>query len=271
MMSRPLITLLLCMAPLAACVSDPGRIDEAAERRAANDPQAMSRIAETAMQSGDLEAAKSFYGRAAKLAPADPETQIRYAQALAALNNVDEAVAVLRQAQAHAPNDALLSLTLGRLLVSARQANVATGVFRRGLVAHPRDTALLVGLGVALDLAGDQAGAQAVYARALALDPGNAVARNDLALSLALSNQPTEAVRRLSALRDELVRKGAEPAQIATVDGNLALAYSLSGDVQRAVKVGGAALKPADLAHNTRFYSALAGGAFKEGGKTGAP
>ena len=259
-MPRPSILLMLCAIPLAACASDPGRINEAAEQRAADDPQAMARIADAAVRSGDIQSANAFYSRAAKLAPTDVPAQIRYANTLAALGRVNEAVAALRQAQAHAPDDASLSLALGQCLVSTRQAGAAAGVFRRGLAAHPRNAALLVGLGVALDLARDPAGAQAAYMDALKLDPGSTAARNDLALSLALSNQPSEAIRRLSALRDDLARDGAAPAQVATVDGNLALAYGLAGDMGSAMQAGGASMQPGDLARNARFYSALAGG-----------
>lgn len=251
--------LLLCAIPLAACVSQPGRIDQEAEQRAANDPQALARIAEAAVQAGQVQPATAFLGRAAKLVPDDAQLQIRYARILAEAGQSDEALKVLRQAQSRAPDDAVVSMALGRHLVSMRKADVAAGVFRRGLAAHPGDTALLVALGVALDLGRDQEGAQAVYRSALAVKPNLVAARNDLALSLALSGQTAEAIQQLIDLHADLVGRGAEPDQIATVDGNLALAYGMAGNVQGAMQTGGIALKPADAAQNARFYSALAG------------
>ena len=173
---------------------------------------------------------------------------------------------MLREAEAHAPDDPALSVTLGRLLVSDRQADVAVGVFRRGLAAHPQDAALLVGLGVALDLQGDPSEAQVNYTKALALEPDSTSARNDLALSLGLSNHSDEAIRRLQALRRDLLETGTASEQIATIDGNLALVYGISGDVREAIQAGRASLKPADLASNARFYSALAAGASARSG-----
>ena len=269
-MPRLSTALLLCAIPLAACVSEPGRVDEAAERRAANDPQALTRIADAALESGDARTASAFLGRAAKLAPADAQLQIRYARVLAEAGQTEEALKVLRQAQSRGPDDPAVSAALGRLLVSMRKPDVAAGVFRRGLAAHPNDTALLVALGVALDLAHDQAGAQAAYRRALALKPGLVAARNDLALSLALSGQAAEAIRQLNDLRADLAGRGAAPEQEATVEGNLALAYSMAGDVQKAMRTAGAALKPADQAQNARIYSALAGAPLGGGGVGGA-
>lgn len=265
--------LLFCVLPLAACVSEPGRVDEAAEQRAANNPQALARIAEAAVQAGDVQSATTFLDRAAKLAPTDPQLQIRYAHLLAGAGQAEEGVRVLRQAQARAPDDPAVSLALGKLLVSRHQADVAAGVFQRGLASHPADTALLVALGVALDLAHNQADAQAAYRSALAVNPNYVAARNDLALSLALSGATATAIQQLNSLRADLVGRGAEPNQIATVDGNLALAYGMAGDLKRAMQAGGAALKPADLAQNARIYSALAG-ASPDGsgvGTTGAP
>ncbi len=251
--------LLLCVIPLAACVSQPSRVDQEAEQRAANDPQALARIAEAAVQAGDVQSATAFLGRAARLAPADAQLQIRYARTLAEAGQLDEALRVLRQAQSRAPDDAAVSMVLGRHLVSMHKADVAAGVFRRGLAAHPSDTALLVALGVALDLGRDQQGAQAAYRSALAIKPDLVAARNDIALSLALSGRTAEAIQQLSDLRADLVGRGAEPNQVATVDGNLALAYGMAGNVQRAMKTEGTALKPADAAQNARIYSALAG------------
>ena len=258
-MPRLPTAMFLCVIPLAACVSEPGRVDEAAERRAANDPQALARIAEAAIQAGDGQAASAFFGRAAKLAPADAPLQIRYAQALAGAGQPEEALKALRQAQSRTPDDAAVSLALGRRLVSMRQADVAAGVFRRGLVAHPRNTALLVALGVALDLRRDQQAAQAAYRSALSVDPTLIAARNNMALSLALSGRTAEAIRQLTDLRADLVGRGAELNQVVTVDGNLALAYGMAGDVQRAMQTAGATLKPADVAQNARIYSVLAG------------
>ncbi len=243
---------------LLGCVGPQSRVDVAAEQRAANDPAAMSRIADVATHAGDPQAASIFYSRAAHLDPSNVETQIRYAQALTQQGRLEDAVGVLTQANADAAGPPRVAATLGKLLLVMHRTGPAISVFRVALAQHGDDPALLVGLGVALDTSEDPQGAQVLYHRALVFDPHSVAARNDLALSLALSGHAADAAEQFRALHVELVEAGATQAEFATVSGNMALAYGLEGDLRGAAKAAAPALTPADLANNMRFYGVLA-------------
>ncbi len=248
---------LVAMA-LCGCVGPPNRIDTAAEQRAANDPAALTRIADAAAQSGEAQTADAFYKRAVTLDPANVDSQIKYARMLTAQGRAEDAIEQLTHAHAVSPENSRLAATLGKLLVLVHRAGLATSVFRSALGSHPNDLALLVGLGVALDADQNPAAAQDLYRRVLAVEPHSTAARNDLALSLALSGHPAEALEQFRALRAEMSQAGASPSALATVSGNLALTYGLEGDMRDAAQTAAASLTPSDLADNMRFYSALA-------------
>ncbi len=250
--------LALAAAALCGCVGPQSRIDVAAEQRAATDPAALARIADTAAQAGDAQAAGVFYRRAVTLDPGNIDIQLRYARALTAQGHADDAIEQLARVQAAAPENPRVAATLGKLLVLAHRAGPATAVFRAALRSHPNDASLLVGLGVALDADQNPAAAQETYRRVLAAEPHSTAARNDLALSLALSGHPTEALEQFRLLRADLSASGAPQSALATVAGNLALTYGLQGDMHNAAQTAAASLTPADVADNLRFYSALA-------------
>ena len=248
----------LVAATLCGCVGPPNRIDAAAQQRTADDPAAMTRIADVAAQSGDIQAADAFYKRAVTLDPANVDSQIKYAQVLAMQGHIEDAVGQLTQARAAIPDNPRLAATLGKLLVLAHRPGPATSVFRSALTAHPADPALLIGLGVALDADQNPDAAQVLYRRALAIEPHSMAARNDLALSLALSGHPADALEQFRMLRADISNAGAPQSALATVSGNLALTYGLEGDMRNAAQTAATSLTPADLANNMRFYSALA-------------
>ena len=256
--ARSIATLGLVAAALCGCVGPQSRIDVAAEKRTAADPAALARIADTAAQAGDVQAAGVFYKRAVALDPGNIDMRIRYARALTAQGQPDDAIEQLTQAQAAAPQNPRVAATLGKLLVLAHRAGPATAVFRAALRTHPDDVSLLVGLGVALDADRNPAAAQETYRRVLTTQPHSTAARNDLALSLALSGHPAEALEQFRLLRADLPASGAPQSALAIVSGNLALTYGLEGDMHNAAQTAAASLTPADLADNLRFYSALA-------------
>ena len=256
--ARSIATSGLMAMVLCSCVGPPSRIDTAAEQRAANDPAALTRVADAAAQAGDVQAAGAFYKRAVTLDPANINSQIKYAQVLTAQGHTEDAIEQLTQARVVSPENPRLAATLGKLLVLAHRAGPATSVFRSALNTHPNDLPLLVGLGVALDANQNPAAAQDVYRRVLAVEPHSMAARNNLALSLALSGHPTEALAQFRVLRAEMAEAGAPQSALATVSGNLALTYGLQGDMRDALQTAAMSLTPADLADNMRFYSALA-------------
>ena len=260
---------LVAMA-LCGCVGPPNRIDTAAQQRAASDPAALIRIADTAAQAGDVQTADAFYKRAVALDPGKVDSRIKYAQVLIAQGHTEDAIEQLTQARAASPENPRLAAALGKLLVLVHRAAPAISVFRSALNTHPSDLPLLVGLGVALDANQNPAAAQDVYRRVIAIEPYSTAARNDLALSLTLSGHPAEALEQFRILRTEMSEAGTSQSALATVSGNLALTYSIQGDMRSAAQAVATSLTPADLAANMRFYSALAPAAPPAGAEAGS-
>lgn len=257
----PFLTALL----VAGCVSERDG-PTARAQRAADDPGALLRIAKAAEQGGDLSGAADFYDRAFTLRP-EAGAAVGLARTRAGLGQPDEALAALRTAHAGSPSDHRLTAMLGRLEIYSRQPARALAVFQDGLRQAPADPELLTGQGVALDGLGRHGEAQVSYRQVLARDPASIAARNNLALSLALSGQATEAAGLLRGLAADVTARGSS-AQVATVQGNLALVHGLSGNESRARQVLGASLPAADLADNLRVYSLLRDG-FAAGDQSG--
>ena len=236
----------------------------AREQQAANNPSALLRIAKVAERNGDLSGAAEFYNRAFELRPDAGDAVIGLARTRAGLGRADEALPALRDAHLRAPADHRLTALLGQLEVQAHQPGQALATFQDGLRQVPADAELLTGQGIALDALGRHGEAQVSYHQVLAQDPGSIAARNNFALSLALSSQPVEAAALLRDLAPDVTARGSS-AQVATVRGNLALAHGLSGDERRAEQALGASLSDADRADNLRAYARLRSGLTPEG------
>lgn len=112
---------------------------------------------------------------------------------------------------------------------------------------------MLVDRGVALDAVGRHAEAQTSYRAVLATSPRHVSARNDLALSLAVTGQYDEAV----ALLTPLARSSAATPRIRE---NLALVYGLMGDADRAATLSRADLDDSSIQINQAFFAAVRGG-----------
>ncbi|MGI4795632.1 MAG: tetratricopeptide repeat protein [Janthinobacterium lividum] len=245
---------------VSGCVSPPPRVDVAAEERTAHDPHALMHIADAAEASGDYGTAATFYRRTASLYPADPAPFLGFARSLAEQNHTGEAVAVLEDALPHmnGADTNRLRGVLSRLLIASHRPTEAVLVLRAALAQTPNMPGLLIGLGVALDASRDFTAAQASYRKALAIEPQSIAARNDLALSRALDGDSKDALEALQALRNRVVEDGGHAADLATIDGNLALVHAMRGELRQAGEAGSGATETAgDLAGNMRFYSAL--------------
>lgn len=244
----------------AGCVSPPPQVDVAAEERTAHDPRALMHIAAAAAASGDDGTASTFYRRAAMLRPDDPEPVLGLARGLAGQNRNAEAIVVLQDAlprMGRADANRLRALS-GRLLIASHRSPEAVAVLQAAVAQTPDAPELLIGLGVAQDAVRDFPAAQASYRKALAIEPRSIAARNDLALSTALEGDPAGALSALQDLRNRVVSDGGRAADLATIDGNLALVHAMRGELRQAGEAGaGATDNAGDLAGNMRFYSAL--------------
>ncbi len=139
--------------------------------------------------------------------PSNVPALLRRGDAYYQLGDYARAAASYRQAQVLQPRDVAPLMGLGRVALATDPAE-AGARFSEVLAMEPSNQAALSDRGIADDLAGLHTEAQADYRRAIALaevqlkdDPGEdrngdlAATQVDLAVSLAISGQPSEAVR----------------------------------------------------------------------------
>ena len=204
-------------------------------------------LARALVQAGQDGAALDAYSRALTAGVRDPAARLEYARVLE--RNGQWADAARAWLDIDGERDAYEArLGAMRCAIRLNQPAVALQQAEAALRRRPRETAALVGRGVALDGLGRHAEAQASYRAALARDPGDLPARNNLALSLALSGQYDEAAQRLGDL-------AASADATPQVRQNLALVYGLKGDRAAATRVGAEDLPPQVAAANAEFLA----------------
>jgi Flp pilus assembly protein TadD len=186
-------------------------------------------VADVALANGAPDTALHIAQQALAANPRDVSAMVRIAQAQTALGQRDQAAHGFRQALALEPNNTGAALGLGRLELASDPA-AAAGVLLRISVRDQHNVAVLVDLGIARDLLGQHAEAQHAYRQALAVEPGRTAASVNLALSLALSGDPRQA---LAILRPIALSPGASPR----VRQDLAVALVLAGEDEEAGRV----------------------------------
>jgi Flp pilus assembly protein TadD len=186
-------------------------------------------VADVALANGAPDTALHIAQQALAANPHDVSAMVRVAQAQSALGQREQATQRFRQALALEPNNAGAALGLGRLELASDPA-AAAAVLLRISARDPHNVAILVDLGIARDLQGQHAEAQRAYRQALAVEPGRSAANVNLALSLALSGDPRQA---LAILRPIALSPGASPR----MRQDLAVALVLAGEDEEAGRV----------------------------------
>ncbi|MCF3629303.1 tetratricopeptide repeat protein [Thalassospiraceae bacterium LMO-SO8] len=245
------IFLAATLLSVAACATDKVPTpDEIKQDNADSRARQLVRVGDASRAGGDSASALAFYQRAQAMRPDWDEPYRRTGETALALGMAEEAAAAYTRLTTLAPDDAAALLGLGQALVALDRPAEAADAFTRAQAAAPKDHRPLNGLGIARDLAGDHAGAQDFYRRGLALAPDSLSLKNNLGLSLALSGAYAEAIR---VLGDAAKSPGAGPRGRQ----NLALVYGLSGDTDRAAKIGRLDLTESQVQSNLRRYEAL--------------
>lgn len=249
---------------LSACAqTSPTTQDTTREMmQAAQNPDAMARVAQTALQTGDAATAITFYGRAIALRPDRIDLQLGYAQALTANGKPNEALGLLMPLAAKNPDNTQLSLVTSRLLIEAGRPREALNRLQAAFRRTPSDSRVLIALGVALDTLGNPQAAQGYYQKALALNPDDVAARTDMALSLAVSGSYQQALGILRPLRSELAGTD-QISHINAVENALALVYGLMGDQTSSAAILRHRMSEKQAQENLTFYSAIRRGSSK--------
>ncbi|MDR2107559.1 MAG: tetratricopeptide repeat protein [Holosporaceae bacterium] len=186
----------------------------------------MIRIAKKARKSGNAEAAISFYKKALATDPDNSEAVLGLAEAYIDLKILDAAAEYIKQAEdTDGHNSAKSSYLRGKICLLSGDTDGAEKEFLKST-----STDSLNALGAVYDGKGKHKKAQSLYKQVISKDPGYIDAYNNMGLSLMLSDKYREAIFYLESAC-------ALPEANVTYRSNLALAYGLSGNIEKAKEV----------------------------------
>lgn len=212
----------------------------------------LTRIADTALRSGDAESAVGLFQEATLTDQGSLPAALGLGEALLVVGRDLEATRAFERAMAIAPQALEARYGYARAMIAINRPEVAADQLRALVDEAPTNMAALNALGVAQDLLGDHAAAEGTYRQALTVMPASEAARNNLALSLALQDRFKEAL--------DLLRPLAEgPNSTRRSRQNLALVFGLQGDMAAAERVSRIDLGGEALASNLAYFAALRG------------
>jgi Flp pilus assembly protein TadD len=204
------------------------------------------RIAQEALNKGNLPMAASFLQRAHDTHPEAPEPLIALADIFKHTGQYEPLAKVQQVLIALQPNDPELAIDYGLSLLRLGHQTDARIQLHTALEKSdaPR---IYNALGVTYDMDGDHRSAQAYYRIALENDRGYLSAMGNLGLSLALSGDIEESL----AILDRLV---ADPASETKHREILAAVHAVTGDLEAAGKAAGRAFDAAAAERAMKHY-----------------
>ncbi len=211
------------------------------------------RLARASRRAGDYGSAVNLYRNAVAAGASDPSLLVELGDTLVDAGSPDDGIDVYWKVLGLPKVDPASGARLGAIRGLARaylqldQPQTALEHWNEALQMAPKDPASLVGHGVALDTLGRHAEAQASYRAVLADVPHDVPARNNLALSLAMSGHYDEALEIIMPM----ARAATSTAQLRQ---NLALIYGLKGDKESASSISRMDLDPQTTEANLRFF-----------------
>lgn len=207
------------------------------------------RVAQTALQGGDVDMATTIYSRLVQQKPQSVPGLTGLGDTLYAVGDYTRADVYYRKAVAQDPKAVPALIGMARVGIQQRHLDHAVAAYRKVLAVDPNHALATAGLGAALDMLGDHAAAQATMRAGLDANPG------DIGLSINLG---------LSLVMDGKVREGADmlldvtrfPGAPAQARYDLALAYGLMGNDEEAARLLSDLPKQA-VEDNLRYYATL--------------
>jgi Flp pilus assembly protein TadD len=251
---------------LAACA---GKTPREVEIRASATATALSvvkeggsldlRLARATRSAGDLNSAANLYREAMSRDRGNPEIAIELSDVLIDSGQPEQALDLLKgveadPATAKGSGDVFVAIErgMGRAYLAMQRPDAALDHFIKARDKNPEEPRSLVDCGVALDLLRRHAEAQESYRAAIRIAPHELAARNDLALSLALTQQYDAALEIILPV----ARLASATPQIRQ---NLALIYGLKGDSDTADALSLVDLGRIETSSNMKLFSALRG------------
>jgi Flp pilus assembly protein TadD len=207
-------------------------------------------LARAARAARDFGSAVNLYRNAIAANPQDAAIRIELGDTLVDAGSYDDAIFTYGQVDAKSPERAHALLGLIRVELILYEPAKAVAYADAARAVAPHDIRVLVSRGVALDTVGRHADAQESYRAVIAADPNDLAARNDLALSLALSGTFDEAIEIMKpiALSSNATARSRQ---------NLALIYGLKGDDAQASSMSQLDLDTKAAAANLHFFDVV--------------
>lgn len=211
-------SLLIIGIVLSSCSGDPNSLST-------SQSSSLIRIAHKARASGNSDAAINFYNKALEVDATDTEALLGLADVYIDLKLLDAASEYIKKAEkAGCEKERSLYLRGKIFLLSGDDAS-AEKEFNKSLSIDAMNA-----LGAIYDRRGEHKKAQSLYKAVIAKNPNYIDAYNNIGLSFVLCDQYKEAIFYLEnacALKEANV----------TYRSNLALAYGLSGNIQKAKEI----------------------------------
>jgi Flp pilus assembly protein TadD len=182
----------------------------------------MIRIAKKARQSGNLEASLSFYNKAIVIDPDNTEAYLGLAETYIDLKLLDAAIEYIKKAETMECDKSRASYLRGKVyLLSGDNQKAEKEFLKSGSIDS------MNALGAILDGRSEHVRAQQLYKQVITKDPNYIDAYNNMGLSLMLCDNYKDAVFYLE-------NACSLPETNVTYRSNLALAYGLLGDMEKA-------------------------------------
>lgn len=204
-------------------------------------------LANQLKQSGNAQAATDVLRTRANAPDANADDFLALAASQKSMRAYGDAARTLQQAHDKFPSDTKLLYQLGLAYTDSGQPELAVGALDKLTAIEPDNAMAYNAKGVAFDKAGNHFAAQELYHMALKREPDAVPILNNLAMSLILDDRPGEAITLLEPLYER-------EEDNAKVRHNLALAYGLTGNKQKAQELGLKDLPEKDVQENLKFY-----------------
>jgi len=208
------------------------------------------RIGTAALNGGDLPNALGVFRRAAQVDPLNPAPLAAAGDVLLQMGSVNEAIVSYNNALLRDQQYFPALLGRAKAILKTGKPALAMEPLSKAYALSPNDPKVMLLLGVTKDLAGEHQEAQEWYRRGLGVAPGDPALASNLALSLALSGDYSNAIVVLQPIA--LASSGS-----AQERQTLALIYGLRGSVAEAERLNRIDLDDAAVAHNLAYYATL--------------
>lgn len=239
---------------LAGCAALTGKPASGANSTASSPNQGdvgpALRLARASRDAGDFASSINLYRSVLAAKPDDPALLVELGDTLLEAGMMDDAIEVFGRVGKTDNSRAAAVLGLARAYLAISQPAKALDDAEEAVRLSPQDARAVILRGVSLDMLDRHAEAQAAYRSVLETTPLSVAARNDLALSLAMTGQLSEAL----TIIEPMARS---PAAKPETRQNLALIYGLLGDNARAAAMSRIDLDDATTAANLSFFERL--------------